>query len=267
MGMLCWINKKVGIFACMIIIVASMAHSWYDIQKYDVQPSPLDQPWTENYYYSWINRACVYYIGCAVGILTLKNPSTKPKKEEEKVDIVAPNESAAKEKLKLGYDILPKNSGHSKKSKVERRNKMQKKVYIIGIISFAVIAASFILMFKYFQLGYDTHQNHQIYNTIWLVFGKIIFTIALFACLINMCLVFQKFPKAIANNTTIQLIGNVSFCLYGWHYNFLYWSIGGSESFLPYTDYMYMGAFFWVFFTGFLAATWTALSIEFPLGD
>ena len=193
-------------------------------------------------------------MGCAAAIMTLKTKSDKPKsaepKSEVKIDI---NESLDDF---LGYELRPKRTQHSKKTILQRKEKNKKRVYFIGFISTAVIATSFILMNLYFQLGRDTDSYNEIWNVLWLVFGKIIFTIALFAFLINVCVIFDKFPKAIANNYMIQLIGNLSFCIYGWHYNLLHLSIGANQTYQAYSDYMYMGAFFWVFVSAFFVGAW-----------
>ena len=101
----------------------------------------------------------------------------------------------------------------------------------------------------------------------WLTFGKLVFVTSIMMLLISVCKTNEDFPKMIANNAVIQVMGNLSFSIYGWHYIVLLWAVQADETNVPISAYYYYGCFFWVLFFTFPIALWTSLAIEYPLGD
>ena len=104
-------------------------------------------------------------------------------------------------------------------------------------------------------------------NALWLTFGKLVFVTTVMLLLISVCKTNKNFPKMIANNAMIQVIGNLSFSIYCWHYVVLLWVTQASETNGPISSYFYYGCFFWVLLVTFPIALWTSLAIEYPLGD
>ena len=94
-----------------------------------------------------------------------------------------------------------------------------KKIFIIGFICFIMICTSAVLMHYFFQVGHPANnvKNHTL-NALWLTFGKIIFVASVMLGLISLCQSNKAFPQMVANNASIQLIGNLSFSIYCWHF-------------------------------------------------
>lgn len=122
-------------------------------------------------------------------------------------------------------------------------------------------------MNMYFQIGNDTHKLGKFVNMCWLNFGKLIFVTSVMVMLIQLCSYNENIPKAIANSAPVQLIGNLSFSMYGWHYLILQYSICVSETDTNFLDYFLFGAFFWVFSITFVIALWCALIFEYPCSE
>jgi peptidoglycan/LPS O-acetylase OafA/YrhL len=140
--------------------------------------------------------------------------------------------------------------------------------WVVGGVCLCLIILSACLMHYYFQQGYPKDNVKSLtLNALWLTFGKLVFVTAVMLVLISVCKTYENFPKMIANNATIQLIGNLSFSIYCWHYIVLTWVVQASETNDKISPYYYYGCFFWVLFVTFPISLWTSLAIEFPLGD
>lgn len=122
-------------------------------------------------------------------------------------------------------------------------------------------------MNMFFNFGSDFSRVGKLANIMWVTFGKLIFVTSVMVLLINICKTNESIPKAIANCASIQLIGNLSFAMYGWHYIVIFYSIGVSQTYAYWADYNYYGVFLWVIFWTFLLAFWTVLIIEYPFND
>jgi len=217
---------------------------------------------------------CVYFIGTAVAIIGWKPPKkdgkksagNKPQVKQSNTHLTTPGLTTPEDSLRasLNYDIRPKETITSRRKKGMIKKLQEKTSLILGIVSFVIIAASFALMNMYFQIGCDFSRVSTTLNALWLTFTKIIFTTAVMVMLIQICKTNERIPKAIANNSVIQLISNLGFSMYGWHYVILWYSIACAETYAGFADYFLIGCFFWVFFFTFLIALWTSLIIENP---
>ncbi len=123
-------------------------------------------------------------------------------------------------------------------------------------------------MHYYFQQGYPKDNVKSLtLNALWLTFGKLVFVTSVMLLLISVCKTYENFPKMIANNAVIQVIGNLSFSIYCWHGIVMSWGGWSSETNGPVSAYYYYGCFFSDLIFIFPIALWTSLAIEYPLGD
>ena len=171
------------------------------------------------YYFGFFDRSCAYFIGCSVALASLKSPKPQQPKPEIKVETnLQHNQQFTDLQTKLNYQVKPEKTSNAVKNKEIKQSKNMRCVYIVGFISLVVIIASFVTMNRYFQMGNDSKPYGIYVSALQTVFGKIFFVSSVMILLIVLCRYFENFPKAIANNAVIQLIGNLSFSMYGWHY-------------------------------------------------
>lgn len=263
-----WIHKNVALIICGILILTSVTYTM--IISYDkfITLDPLNAGWNNEYYFFWPCRMCVYFMGSAVGIITTKPAGRTNKRVETAIPVNklnTPDQSFLN--TTQNYEIIPNKTYCSIKIDRTKKQHTSNTNYILGITSGLIVVLSFILMNQIFQVGNDLEKAGRLLNALWLTFGKIIFVVAAMILLIQICKTNPRIPKAIANNAPIQQIGNLSFSMYGWHYIVLYYSISCAESDANFPDYMFVGAFWWVFFFTFILALWTAQILEYPLSD
>lgn len=264
--MLSWISKWIGIAICIILITVSCIYTMIVSFQYDMIFDLRNMSFNNDYYYLWITRCCVYYIGSLAALLTMKPDQKKgePSKADSKE---TKTNRSTKQITNLKYEIVPEKPKNSIENLKISKSKRKSQACMIGTISFIIVVTSFILCRFWFQAGYNLHNYSKLVNALWITFGKILFVPASMMLLIKICQTFKSIPSAVANNATIQFIGNISFSIYGWHYCVLMLSISSNETFGFYADYYFYGCFFWVFTVASLPSLWTALTIEFPLGD
>jgi len=72
-----------------------------------------------------------------------------------------------------------------------------------------IVVTNFVILHYYFQAGRLPGTVSSLFvNALYTTFGKIIFVTAVMILLLTVAQVFEEFPKRIANNSVIQLIGN-----------------------------------------------------------
>jgi peptidoglycan/LPS O-acetylase OafA/YrhL len=118
---------------------------------------------------------------------------------------------------------------------------------VVGAVCLCLIIILACLMHNYFQLGYPKdYVKSPTLNALFLTFGKLIFVATLMLLLISVCKTNENFTKMIANNAVIQVIGNLSFSIYCWHFIVVLWSAQASETSPPISAYYYYGCFLMV---------------------
>jgi peptidoglycan/LPS O-acetylase OafA/YrhL len=261
------VNRWLGIGCSVSLLVASISYGMWQSMSVPIYGTMSDPNWMGKYYFNPLARACVYFCGTTVALMTLPSdkPAPKPQVTTNRPDQVTP-------KVIVGtgndYEVRPTETEHSKISKTRRVGAAKGKLFLIGAVCLVIVLGNFYILHYYFQIGRSpTLVPSLLLNALYTTFGKIIFVTAVMALLITISHVNKEFPKTIANNATIQLIGNLSFSIYCWHYAILFWSCNSNQTNTPYLDYYYYGCFMWIFVVTLVPACWTSLVIEFPLGD
>lgn len=254
-------NKKLGTIICgsligictlATIIVCYARNLWFLNWN--------DQSMNEYYYAKSYLRGNIYYMGCLVSYMTMKGPR-RPKKPEVaeglEQPLLNPEETAEKERLEK----------IRKSKKKKKQIKMAKMIGNIALVCGVVFMALDTLALHYkFQWGRpsktDTsHTSHVMFIT----FGKVIFVVSFMAILMPIAARFKAFGTFIAHNRLLQLIGNVSFGGYLYHFTVIMLRLN-SQSVMPtYTFYDLFGAWSSDLFYTLILATLSCLLVELPI--
>merc|ERR1712194_432117 len=214
------------------------------------------------YYFNVLSRSCVYFMGVMVALVMLPGANPKPANQTPVVN------NSTVMNVDLGYEVRPSVTQHSKKKSEQKKKSSQLTTWAVGGVSLTLIIISAVCMHYFFQNGYPKDYVKSLtLNAMWTTFGKLVFVTTVMLLLISVCKSYKSFPKMIGNSAPIQVIGNLSFSIYAWHYLVLTWVCQASESYGQISAYYYYGCFFWVLLVTFPLALWTSLAIEYPLGD
>jgi peptidoglycan/LPS O-acetylase OafA/YrhL len=245
--MLLPIDKRLPIALSVGLVIASCTYSMWTSISFPIYGNISDPNWMVKYYFNVLSRACVYFMGVTVALVML------PSENQEPTPAPAVNNSTIVAQVSdgpnpdMGYEIRPAVTEHAKKQAQQKVESAQKNTWVVGGVSLCLIVLSACLMHYYFQLGYPKdHVKSLTLNALWLTFGKLVFVTTVMLLLISVCKTNENFPKMIANNAMIQVIGNLSFSIYCWHYIVLTWVVQASETNGPISPYYYYGCFFWV---------------------
>lgn len=198
------------------------------------------------YYAKSYLRGNVYYIGSLVAYLTMRGGKKKKGKKSNK----------------------PKKE-FTEEQKKKHKHKKKKRGKIILLIVFLVGSALMIgdtLMLHYmFQWGRDSKQYSHHLHVFFVTFSKIIFVGSFMAILMPISFTYKGFSKFIAGNRLIQLMCNVSFTGYLFHFVVIMIRMHATETLPSYSFYDLLGAWSCDLFYSLILATMGSLLIELPV--
>jgi len=174
-----------------------------------------DQSMNVYYYAKSYLRGNIYYMGCMVSYMTMKGPRRPKKSKEDKSEGLDEPLLSKEEKAELKKQEEEKNL---------RRKKRKKKVAnMIGNISLVCGLIFMILdtlaLHYYFQWGRESKKVASHFSHImFITFGKAVFVISFMAIFMPIAAKYKAFGNFIAKNRLLQLIGNVSFGGYLYHF-------------------------------------------------
>lgn len=195
------LHKRAGLVVCICFTLFSIIYSFVQLIQEKIYFGTNDH----NYYFSWIDRMGIYFIGCSFALCTLTDQKSEPKKDTNFDENSQDKKQTVNIDTQLDYEIKPKVTLNTKKTNFIKK---QKGVYILGSISLIIVVSSFVIMNRCLQDGHDTKSFGIYTNAIYKVFGKILFVLSVMMLLIAICKYSENFQKAISNNAITQLIAN-----------------------------------------------------------
>lgn len=209
-------NKKIGMALCAFCGLVSLVWTFIVGYKDNVTYINLfdpNQTWSTYYYTSAPQRSVIYYIGAIFAYLTTGAAKKKP----APVPVASSEKESAKE-----ANEEPLNDEAQKERKKKRRIakiKMMQNIYLA--IGLAVIVGMTLLLHYVFQYGRDVPALGKLKNGLFIAFGKIVFVIGMMTVLLILGFKFKSFGNYVAKSTVLQLIGNLSFPMYLFHFTFI----------------------------------------------
>lgn len=239
-------KKKAGIalsssLALLCTALTIIVCYWKNLHWLNYDDGKMNQ-----YYYakSYL-RGNLYYLGCLVAYITSKDKGAKKKHKK------APKREYTEEEKEA----------HKKKKK--SRGKLI--LLIVFLVGSALMIADTLILHYMFQWGRNSKQYSHHLHVLFITFGKVIFVSSFMAILMPISFTYKGFSKFIAENRLIQLLGNISFTGYLFHFVVILIRMHGTESLPSYSFYDLLGA--WctdLFYTTFLA-TMGSLLVEIPV--
>lgn len=215
------------------------------------------------YYAKSYLRGNIYYMGCLVSYMTMKG-KRRPKKKKPQ-----PEGEGLQESL-LNQQEIAEKERQEKFKQVRRKNKKRKAAKLMGNIALVggliFMTLDTLALHYYFQWGRPSKKDVSLFNHVmFITFGKVIFVVSFMAILMPIAAKYKAFGNFIAQNRLLQLIGNVSFCGYLYHFTVIMLRIN-SQSVMPtYTFYDLFGAWCSDLFYTLILATLSCLLIELPV--
>jgi hypothetical protein len=123
------INKWLGIMCSVSILVASITYGMWQSMSVPIYGTLSDPNFMGKYYFNPLARACVYFWGTTVALMTL--PSDKP---APKLQVTTDRPDQATPKVIVGagtdYEVRPTETEHSKISKTKRVSAAKSKIFL-----------------------------------------------------------------------------------------------------------------------------------------
>ena len=203
-------KKLAGVVMCTTLALASLVITFIEGFRHSYQYlNPKDQQQSMNTYYyaKSTQRAVMYYIGCLFAYMTQKDDAKKPKQPEKQEEGPILTESEQK--------LLEERKKHRKMRAIR---KMQLINFVVG---FAGLLGVTLVLHYVFQWGRNVQNVATIWNVMFIALGKIIFVICFMMVLLVIGFRFKGFGKYLAENRLVQLVANVSFTMYLFHFTFI----------------------------------------------
>jgi peptidoglycan/LPS O-acetylase OafA/YrhL len=202
-------KKIAGIGIVSGLLVASLTLTIVTGYDHHIQyTNAYDQKKTMNtYYYAKSpQRAAMYYIGCLFAYMTMKDDSKKKPKHHEEAHAEL-NEEEKKEKLLQDE--------RRKKRKIAAI-KLQQNIYFAVALT-GLVGITLLLHFK-FQWGRNVADLGTTANVLFITFGKVVFVLSFMTVLLIIGFRFKGFGAYIAKNRLLQLVANLGFSMYLFHF-------------------------------------------------
>lgn len=253
-------SKQVGTTICVLLAIGSVVYTYISCIKNEVYYlNPWDQKQTLNtyYYVSTPQRGVIYYIGCLFAYMTMKGDKKKPKEAAH----VEGEAAAAQEKPKheIEEDLL-----REEKRKEKKRKAIMKMQMVYLALGTAVTVAVTCVLHYIFQWGRDVNAISLFWNATFIAWGKIFFILGFMTMLLIIGFRFRGFGKYIAENRLLQLIANLSFTMYLFHFTSIIIRTYSLKSIPTYTGIdLFSSGLADITFT-LAAALFVALVVEIP---
>lgn len=198
-------------------------------------------------------------MGCLVSYMTMKGP--KKHRPERRFTLEQP--------LLSREEIAEIRHAYLEKKAKRRRRKKKFIKFVLNVTLLVGLIAMILICFAlhyYFQWGRPSKTDvHHFWHVMFITFGKVIFVTSFMAILMPIAAKYKAFGAFIAKNRLLQLIGNISFGGYLYHFTIIMVRMKSQDTLPTYTFYDLFGA--WcsdIFYTVFLA-TLSCLLVEFPI--
>lgn len=124
------------------------------------------------------------------------------------------------------------------------RNNKKKLGKIMALISIVLLISMTLILHYYFQCGLGAKYVNSIWlHALFITFGKLVFVLSTMILLNTIVKIWKDVPYFIANNAIIQIIGNLSFAMYLYHYTMINFRVGNQEDVSYQTNYFVFGGF------------------------
>lgn len=259
-------NKMMGIIICSALVFICTAATifvcwWYKLQwmNYDNADMYI------HYYPKSYLRGNVYYLGCLFCYATMpggkKGGQKGGKKGGKKGDVERDGGAPIPD---LTEEEKQKEQEHKdrKKQKVKKFFKMVHNV--MGWSGFLMITGNAILMHYVFQWGRNVKGAGLFFNNMFITFGKIVFVISFLLFLMAISFTYKSFSKFIATNRLIQLIGNLGFSGYLFHFTMIMIRLHSTQELPTYSFYDLFAHFCMDLSCTIVIATIATLLVELP---
>ena len=246
-------KKKVGMLICSILILVSIVDTFIVGFKHQIQylnPRDKDNTMNNYYYAESVQRSAIYYVGCLFAYATMKDEGKKKAKGEEK---------KAEEKVPEHEQKLLDEKRKHKKMKVVRR--LQTINFSVGL---ALITFITLILHYVFQWGRDVPSVARIWNVMFIAFGKILFVVGFMMVLLVVGFRFKGFGKYIAENRLMQLLANLSFSMYLFHFPLIKIRTFSQKSVPTYAGLELLSAGLFELTATLFLALFAALFVEIP---
>lgn len=203
------------------------------------------------YYSKSYLRGNIYYMGSLVAYLTMKGGKGKKGKKGKKKEEKKPKKEYTEEQ--------------KKKFKAKKKRKGRLMLLIIFLVCSTIMIVNTLILHFIFQWGRAKSNANHFSNVMFITFGKVAFIVSFLGILMPISFTFKAFGKFIADNRLIQLIGNISFTGYLFHFTVILMRMYGTEALPTYTFYDFLGCFCCDLFYSIILATLGSLLIEIPI--
>lgn len=212
--------KKVGFYMVLTLFSLSTIWSFIVIMKDKIMymtPYDPEKSMANKYYTDSTQRANIYYAGSIFAYLTMGGgKKKKEKKEEGETEPVLTEEEKEKKKHKKGRAI--------------------RAIYTKVLLgSFVLILGSSLFLHYFFQWGRKIKSYAEISHACFITFGKLSFVFGFIGFFLALGNLFRGFSTAIASNRLLQLIANVSFSAYLYHFIIILLRTYNQQSISTYT--------------------------------
>jgi peptidoglycan/LPS O-acetylase OafA/YrhL len=243
-------SKFAAIAIPSVLIVASLAYTFWLTFHFEISAAAVNAKWMKYYYFNLWARSCVYFIGVLVALLIPGAPAKPAAPKVETKATVSVNQDLehvgfASTRVRsetqvrnsssesLPYEIRPKETENSRINQEKKIESGNVRTFWIGFVCVALLVFSAWSMHNYFTIGRPEDGIPLWVSSLQTNFGKVIFVTIVMVLLMSICNTNKAFPIMIANNATIQLVGQVSFGIYCWHQALLLNMIGVLPEWAP----------------------------------
>jgi peptidoglycan/LPS O-acetylase OafA/YrhL len=220
--LICKKNRQLGIYVCSALIAACTIGTIVVCYVKDLYwLNWNDQSMNVYYYAKSYLRGSVYYMGCLISYLTMRGSRGGGKKKKKEVKQEGQTEDLA-EPL-LNPEEVAEKERLEKEKKDRRRRRAKKRAALLGnialVLGLAFMTLDTLALHYYFQWGRPSKEKVSHFgHVMFITFGKVIFVFSFMAILMPIAAKYKAFGNFIAKNRLLQLIGNVSFGGYLYHF-------------------------------------------------
>ena len=250
-------SNKIGLILCSALSAFCTGLTIYICYKDSIPWLNYNAPSKMNdlYYSKSYLRGNIYYLG-AIFCYATTPMVRRPPRPRAKSEWDNPM-------LSLEEKLAIKRKSSYKKS--VNKQKFMIKLAVIGSIGFLVFATDALIMHYYFQWGRNSVDLGQFWNTMFITFGKVVFVVSFLAFLLSASAAFPAFGSFIANNRFIQLLGNIGFTGYLFHFTIIMVRIFSCVELPTYSFYDLLGSWMMDVFLTIPLAVLATLIVELPV--
>ena len=222
-------RKQAALGICIFLTAASLGYTIYVCFHHDIKYlNPWDPANTMNTYYyaDVLQRSSIYYVGCIFAFMTTKDKESQKKGPGKESVVTTEKGSTVGEAAKApAGEKSPEEIERDKEADERRKRRKLKLLRKIQLIYFAAGLAGLVfitcILHYYFQWGRRVQDLKEVWNALFITFGKFFFVLCFMTVLLMIGFRFKGFGDYIAGNRLLQLIANLSFTMYLFHFTFI----------------------------------------------